>query len=158
MPKLIELNRCRQLFNYDPETGVLTFKVKRGPKKAGDPVGSTTSTGHLSTAVDGIKTYVHRICYAMHHDVDISNLVIDHIDRDPSNNRIDNLRAVSQQKNCMNDPRKDQPSLCYFSKGKWQAQVKINGVTHYLGRFKTKEEATTASMEFKHEKAREKAT
>lgn len=45
--------------------------------------------------------YAHRII-AILHDIDIDGKVIDHVDRNKANNRIDNLRAVSQKENLQN--------------------------------------------------------
>lgn len=49
------------------------------------------------------KVYmVHRIIYEMHHGAIPQGMVIDHIDGDSTNNRIENLRIVPQTKNARN--------------------------------------------------------
>ena len=159
MGKPIDIELCKQLFTYNEETGELISKVSRGAIAKGSAVGSPSKStgGHLSTAIKGQKYYVHRIIYSMVHKVDISNLVIDHIDRDPTNNRIDNLRACTQMINGSNRASCDDPAYCYFSKGRWHAAVRIEGEITYLGRFDTKAEASKVSHTFKqnYEQARE---
>ncbi|WPF70342.1 HNH endonuclease [Acinetobacter phage Abgy2021-4-1] len=67
---------------------------------------------------------------------------IDHIDRDPANNLESNLRDVSQSVNQHN--RKAKGYTIERSTGLYYAQIKLNGKQHFLGRFKTAEEATAA--------------
>lgn len=71
--------------------------------KAGSTAGYRTKTGYYSVGLNGKHYRVHRIVFSLcNPDINITNLVIDHIDGDPSNNRITNLRAVSHQVNNRN--------------------------------------------------------
>lgn len=72
---------------------------------------------------------------------------IDHIDRDPTNNLESNLRDVTQSVNQHN--RKARGYTLEKSTGKYYAQIKLHGEHHFLGRFDTPEEATTAYLEAK---------
>ena len=68
------------------------------------------------------------------------NLVINHIDNNPSNNYVDNLELVTQRYNS-SCHKKDVGVFWYKRYEKWQAQIMINKLTIYLGRYKNKEEA-----------------
>lgn len=57
--------------------------------------------GYYEVSVEGKRYYAHRVIYVMFHYLD-STLVVDHIDKNQSNNRLANLRAVPQSENCRN--------------------------------------------------------
>lgn len=59
------------------------------------------SKGYVQTNLPGDKEiYIHRLIMKDH--ITNSNQVIDHIDRDPMNNRKDNLRVATQRDNARN--------------------------------------------------------
>jgi hypothetical protein len=78
---------------------------------------------------------------------------IDHIDRDPSNNHVDNLRWVTRSENVLNTKiRSDNTSghkNIYWNKEREKFQVKKfkDNKEIYLGAFKTLEEAIKARDE-----------
>lgn len=59
------------------------------------------SRGYYGVMLEGSNYLAHRIV-AVLHGLDIENKVIDHIDRDRTNNKISNLRVVSQEQNTQN--------------------------------------------------------
>ena len=77
---------------------------------------------------------------------------IDHIDNNPLNNNIANLRWVSQQENCMNTKLSSKSTSNYkgvhFNKriNKWMAHIKINGKSKHLGLFENIEDAVNARV------------
>ena len=71
--------------------------------------------------------------------------VVDHIDNNKENNRVDNLQIISNRENVSKD-RKNGSSkyigVCWQpNANKWQSQIKINGKQKYLGLFHSEEEA-----------------
>ncbi|WP_162475414.1 HNH endonuclease signature motif containing protein [Candidatus Erwinia dacicola] len=52
--------------------------------------------------MSGKREYVHRVVWEIHHGEIPEGMVIDHINGNPSDNRIENLRCVSQQINLLN--------------------------------------------------------
>jgi hypothetical protein len=73
---------------------------------------------------------------------------IDHIDGNPSNNKIDNLRDVTHQQNMWN---RKTANGCSWHKtaNKFQAQIRINGRKKNLGLFHTQQEARNAYLKAK---------
>jgi len=94
------------------------------------------------------KTFsVHRLLYSAFVGDIPDKMFIDHIDRDKLNNKLSNLRLVTNQQNQFNrDPRG-----YYWDKGakKWRAYIKLNGKLIYLGNFDTEAEARAAYLQAK---------
>lgn len=96
-----------------------------------------------------LKHYkVHRVIAFVYLVFDINNtkIQIDHMDRNKSNNHIENLRLCDNQRNAFNRGAKG-----YYknSKGRYQAEITLNGKNKYLGCYKTEEEAREAYLEAK---------
>lgn len=78
---------------------------------------------------------------------------IDHLDHNRYNNRIENLRLVTNQENHRNMPiRKDNCSgytgvRWVIDRGKWSATICIDGKTKHLGLFRDKDDAIAARQE-----------
>jgi hypothetical protein len=85
----------------------------------------------------------HRFIYYMVHNK--LPECIDHINRDITDNRISNLRAVSKQENAFNRDVKGYTKV----RDKWQAQIKVDNKTIRIGLFQTKEEAHQAYLDAK---------
>jgi hypothetical protein len=135
----------KQLFTYD--NGKLFWRVSRtNSVRIGNEAGSTRNdNGRRIINLDGKVVYAHRMIFLFHHGWLPAE--IDHIDRNPSNNRIENLRSVTRAENQRNTGlRKDNTSgvkgVCWYEPTKrWTAQIRINGVRKRLGYFKNLEEA-----------------
>jgi HNH endonuclease/AP2 domain len=90
----------------------------------------------------------HRLIFLWHHG--FFPKIIDHIDQNSLNNRIENLRAVTKSENSQNsNKRKTNTSGykgVYWRKDieKWSSQITINCKCKNLGFFKTKEDAYEA--------------
>jgi hypothetical protein len=85
----------KSAISYNPETGILI--------KSGKETGVLNTTGYLRVWIKGHGYYpAHRIAYALYHGMDPHPLEIDHINRNRSDNRISNLRAVTPSENSKN--------------------------------------------------------
>ena len=66
---------------------------------------------------------LHRWIYMYHYGNIPDNMVVDHIDNDRSNNRIENLRCVSFELNSINSKKKYRPVKVSSGYG-WRVSVK----------------------------------
>ena len=135
-------------FDYDPETGVMRWKIDNGPSNPKSKViGTKTKKGYIQAKFKG-KTYkCHRIAWAIGHNTLDVPPVLDHINGDRSDNRLCNLRAATAQQNSLNrrSVRDGLKGVC-FHKGnnRWMSRIKVNGRQEFLGYFDTEIEAHEA--------------
>ena len=96
------LARLRELLDYDPETGVLTWRVRRGSTPAGSVAGCDNGRGWHQVTIDGVRYKAHRIAYYLGTGTDPGDYQIDHCpDPTRANNRLANLRlATDGADNC----------------------------------------------------------
>jgi len=141
MKNKIAPERVRELFDYNSKDGCLIRKIATSnSSKVGSTVGSLSGNGRLYTSVDSVLFPAHILIFLWHHGY-ISELFIDHIDRNPLNNKIENLREVSYQCNARNaKPLKNNTSgvkgvTFRKNENKWVAQIGINGKMKMIGSF-----------------------
>lgn len=144
----------RRLFNYDPETGVLTWRVTNSNRaRKGSIAGSHDGNGYLQVRFMGKKYRVHRVVF-LHFYGRWPDMEIDHINGNRSDNRIANLRDVSRsvnQQNMRSALSNNKTGVLGVSviNGKYMAFIQTNGKSHYLGGFETEEEAQSAYLSAK---------
>lgn len=134
------VERLRELFDYDPETGVVTRK------STGRPIGTLFTTGHLQASVDGMMTGVHRIAFALLSG-EYPAVEVDHINGDGADNRACNLRLATSSQNNQNrrlSSRNKSGVKGVFrvkaNKKPWRVSVGLNG-RYYITHFAMKAEA-----------------
>lgn len=83
--------RLRELFEYDPDEGILAWKIHR-PRgvKPGDEAGTVTHRGSVLVTVDGRKIAASRIIWAMTHG-EYPTRRLQFRDGDAQNLRLNNL-------------------------------------------------------------------
>ena len=149
----------RRSITYDPSTGELTWSVKRprSSSKPGDKIGSLNSWGYLRFSVAGREYMVHRVCWFLHYGR-WPELQIDHINGIKTDNRIANLRDVSQHLNMQNlRPGRAKTASGLLgahragsrSNKPWAASIKVNGKSVWLGGFDSAADAHRAYMKAK---------
>ena len=100
--------------------------------------------------IDGKQNrhYVHRLVASAFIPNPDAKKCVDHIDADPTNNRVTNLRWATHSENSQNKaPSGSCPfmGVCYDkAAGKYRARMKLNGREKFLGLFNTPEEAARA--------------
>jgi hypothetical protein len=72
-----------------------------------------------------------------------SELEVDHIDNDPRNNRVENLRYVTRAENCRDRGRVPK-GVRRSRSGKFEAFTTLNYRSIHIGTFATEEEAAAA--------------
>jgi len=105
---------------------------------------SSNKRGYCQVTFQATRFMYHRIMYCLAHQVDLPNdKVIDHLDGDPLNNNITNLRLVSTRENMQNSKKHRLGKLPGTREvgGKISACITINGQCRSLGVKSTKEVA-----------------
>jgi hypothetical protein len=144
---ILTLERLKELLHYDPETGIFTRRITRRGVPAGQVAGSVSGDGHLRAKLDNLPYLCHRLAWFYVNGT--WPTLIDHINGDPKDNRIANLRDASHAVNMQNRqrPHKNNRSGFLgirFIANRWRASISLNGKVHNLGRYKTPEEAQAA--------------
>lgn len=162
--------RACAYFNYDPDTGLMTFKerdrqdfvsdltYRRHLSRVGTVAGSPNNEGYVKLHIDGAYYSAHRVAWLIMTGELISypEFEIDHINGNRSDNRWINLRKVTKSENQRNAGQRVNNTSgvhgvnwkpTYTSQpgtGRWVARI-WNGPRHvYLGSFKTLHEASIA--------------
>lgn len=148
----------RAILSYDPNTGQFHWLRPTAYKvKPGDKAGGRMKTGHIRIRIAPGRYGAHRLAW-LHHYGEWPASEIDHIDGDPGNNRIANLRQVSHALNMQNrrlPPTNSTTKLLGVSwcprNRKWRACISINGKNRWLGMHATPELAHQRYVEAKRE-------
>lgn len=138
----ISLDIISRLFDYDHKTGELRWssesKTTNRSGGHGSLAGYINRAGYRIVMVDGRNYRAHRIGWAIHYG-SWPDGVLDHINRDTQDNRIENLRCTSQLFNAQNRvaPKHNKSGhrgVSYIkSKGVWYASIMFKGKTVSLG-------------------------
>ena len=149
----ITQERLKQMLHYDPLTGKFTWVSHRKEAYVGTEAGYVDSTNRIKIFIDRTQFFAHRLAWLYIHGVWPSG-VIDHIDGNPGNNVLTNLRDVSVAINSQNRRRARSESktgvLGVFKKnGHFFASISVNDKTRHLGVFETVEEAHAAYVKAK---------
>lgn len=154
---IIEIETLRSLVDYH-SSGSLIWKARESPcteskrfntRYAGKHVrGEIDRYGYRVVQIDKVRVKYHRAVFAFHHGYWPET--VDHVNRNPLDNRIENLRAATraqQQWNVLRTKKAKSGYVGVEQKGcRWRAVTKINGRKIYLGSFATPEEARDAYL------------
>lgn len=153
--KLPSPARLREIFDYDSETGLLTWRYRPdspnwwNAKYAGTVAGTINARGYRKVYVDYIPYPAHRLVWAIYHGTEPVHC-IDHINGNCSDNRIENLRDVPHKTNMRNMRLYSSNSTgvvgVSWSKAlsKWQAHITVDGRTTVIGTFDSFDQAVEA--------------
>lgn len=141
------------LFEYDPTSGLFFRKIGAGSYRKDWTQGTRQSNGYRFFIINGKKYLAHRLAFLLAYGRYPSG-VIDHVNGIRSDNRLSNLRDVTQGDNTKNThvrlDMKRKFSGCTFDakRNKWKAEARIKGKRYSLGRFTTEHEAHEAYVSF----------
>ena len=149
---MLDQATLQSLLNYDSSTGEFSWKCygRYSCKKAGSP----HSRGYVSVAVLKKKYLAHRLAWLYIHGEFPKNQ-LDHINRNRSDNRIDNLREATNSENCQNKTILKNNTTGYLGVTRksgrvgYESSIAFNGKSRYLGTFKTPELAHAAYLQAK---------
>lgn len=154
MIKEIDIELFRSVLSYCESSGCFTWLKTVSPNATkGSAAGSLRHDGYVRIGLKNKQYMAHRIAWAMYYGTQPPQY-IDHIDGNPKNNAIKNLRASDAASN-MENKRKAQANNRIGMLGvkrncnKWQAVIGVNKKYICLGSYETPEEAHAAYVEAK---------
>lgn len=144
-----------KLLSYDAETGVFTWNVSRGTKKAGSIAGKTNNKGYRVISINRHHYGAHRLAYLITYGL-WPTYEIDHKNGIKTDNRISNLRDVTRAINKQNTKKSyanNGSGLLgvSFSKrtGRWYSRICVDGKNKSLGFYDSPDKAHAAYMKAK---------
>lgn len=166
--KTLDVAMLRKLISYDPASGTLywlprpaemfagtgALQISRAAgwnaRFAGTPaLNADNGRGYRKGTILWTRVFAHRAAWAIYHGQWPAS-EIDHIDGNPSNNAITNLRAVTHKENGRNTkkPSHNKSGVVgvHWSVGrrKWIAQIGARNNHKFLGHFDRREDAIAA--------------
>lgn len=157
----IDINKIKLELYYEESSGKLFRKPREGTTlkdrqfngRFGDKeAGTLRKDGYVRVKVCGRYLLAHRVIWAIMYDRWPTE-IIDHKDRDRSNNRLSNLREATKSENCTNSLRKDgKHKGIRFDKrrGTFHVRLTKDGKTKYLGQAQTLEMAIDIYRKFSY--------
>jgi len=161
---MINQDLLRELFDYDAASGHLLWRFRDqkhftaqnqyttwNKRYSGNVAGRANERGYRTIAVFDKLYSAHRLVW-LYVTGEEPQGQIDHINGDKDDNRISNLRCVSNAENCRNKSLSKRNSTGftgvtpYFYNGRnlWVARIRVNGELKHLGYFDTPELAADA--------------
>jgi hypothetical protein len=148
---ILTQSRLRELLDYNPETGVFTWKVSTSNRiRAGQKAGATGQSGYQSIQIDRKLYLLHRLAW-LYQTGSWPQKYIDHKDGDKTNNKYANLRDVTHSQNLQNQKIRFSFSGTFPHGPKYRAKITVDKTVHLLGTFPTVEEAHAAYLTAKHQ-------
>lgn len=155
---MLTQKRLKEVLHYNPDTGIFTWKIKTARcVKIGSIAGSVVSNNYIHLAINYRDYKAHRLAWLYIHGVWPEN-EIDHIDHNPKNNKLINLRSVTTKENsknrkkyCTNTSGVNGVHWCK-RRSKWISRARDNGNNLFSKGFKDFFEAVChrKSLEIKH--------
>lgn len=143
----------REYIRYEPTDGKL-YWIKKSCRKVvvGKVAGSKCAGEYLAFKLFGVRYLNHQYIWELHHGKIPGGMLIDHINRDKHDNRIENLRLATPSQNSANSNRFGNRN-CYWNDRveKWQVRVQYKGKYYTAGRyFSNIEEAREVAQQIRN--------
>lgn len=135
---------------FDYRDGNLVWLVSPSKRaKVGDTAGTVNNRGYVSIIFQGKSYRAHRIVWEMHNGKIEDGYQIDHINHVRDDNRIENLRLVTNSINSKNKSKSSRGigflGVTWHSRDKvYQVNATVNGKRVHIGNFKCLNEAILA--------------
>lgn len=138
---MITQEELKTLLYYDKNSGIF-YRIKTS-----SPAGYTMNTGYVMIRVHNIRYYAHKLAWL--YEYGEYPIMIDHIDKNRSNNRISNLRLTNYKENIRNTNLYSNNTSGYKGirvtpNNKFEVSCKIDMKFVYIGRFINLDEAIFA--------------
>lgn len=142
----------KKFLDYNPDTGIFTWKARyitniKVGSIAGGVQGTLPDKGYRVITLLGTNYSAHRLAWLYVYG-NFPDKQIDHINHNRDDNRIANLREVSNHTNMKNKSKYTTNTTGYSGVeqhgNNWKARIGVNGTKVLLGVFRTIEEAIAA--------------
>lgn len=135
----------KSLFKFDENSGEFIRKVRIGRLKEGSVAGSKRRDGYINLGVNGKSYLLHRLIWMYVHG-EFPTKYLDHVDGNPSNNRLCNLREADESENSQNAKKRYTNKSGYTGvhfrpDAGYCARIQLKGKRIHLGYFDTPDEA-----------------
>jgi hypothetical protein len=151
----LTVEQLKDTLDYDADTGVFVWKIRPSKAvRAGDVAGCVEKRiGYITIGIAGRVYKAHRLAWLYVYGSWPKGL-IDHINGNKADNRIDNLRDVFADGNSQNVRKPNRRNKSGFMgviwyQNKWRASMSVNGKSKWLGDYSTPEEAHQVYLEAK---------
>jgi hypothetical protein len=136
--------QLRERLSYDPDTGIFKWiRPSANNVKIGDVAGSIVKPGYIVIKLFHQRHFAHRLAWLYSYGCWPS--MIDHIDRQKSNNSLSNLREATPSQNGLNRISK---GYCYDRREKrFRVSLEFEKKVIWIGYFDTTEAAEAAYWE-----------
>ena len=147
----MDINLLNELFEYK-DGNLYWIKPLSGKAKHRKIAGNINKKGR-SIGIYNKNYLAHRLIFLWHHGY--LPKYIDHIDGNPFNNRIENLREATHQQNMCNAKKSIANSSGYknvswdASSKKWRVRLKIDKKEKQFGSYKDIEEANLVAIKLR---------
>lgn len=142
---MLTQERLKELFSYNPKTGIFIRLTNRYRWKKGSVAGTLTN-GYIRIKIDHVLYQAHRLAF-LYMEGEFPANIVDHIDMNRSNNRWRNLRHCTYSQNSMNvkeskNNKSGYKNVYWHSQSKkWRARLSHKGKDVHLGNFDCKHKA-----------------
>ena len=149
MKEKITQQRLKEVLIYDGITGNFINKFSRGRARKGEISGSINQYGYRTIRVDYNDYLAHRLTWLFHCGV-FPQKELDHINRNPLDNHIENLRESTGSQNHANIKKRDGLTSKYKGvswnkfRNKWKASITVKGKARHIGLFLNEQDAHDA--------------
>ncbi len=141
--------QLKLLLDYDADTGIFRWRIATGGRKVGDAAGGLSGKGYIAVKIGRLQYKAHRLAWLYTYG-QWPNGQVDHKNRNKADNRVDNLKDVTQSENKQNclmyacNTSGFKGVTYYPRNGKWNAAIKVNGKRKHLGYYEKPEDASHA--------------
>lgn len=150
---LLTAEVLRSVLNYDPETGIFTWKIRPAFRtKIGSVAGYQMTKGYWMIGVKGTYYVAHRLAWLYVNGKWPADQ-IDHINGVKSDNRIVNLRQATNSQNHANAPKRSHNTSgvkgvsWHKKRRRWIASIRVHGKLEHIGEFRELSVAADAYSE-----------
>lgn len=141
--------QARSLLDYEPATGLFRWRSRAGNRPAGTVAGHKVAScdGRIQIRIERRAYQAHRLAWLIMYG-EWPPALIDHINGDPTDNRLANLRAADAAQNNHNKRKWGGSSrlkgVTRTADGKWWARIGHQNKQINLGRFDNEDAAHAA--------------